>query len=96
MCVLLFTMSLILSKQKTQYRFLTNRLVIHMLIVDFTYSTDCCDKLFDHLNVLTEGSRRRVQIWPLQMMLLILCPVCFCVISMAITIMRSHAFSAKY
>ncbi|CAL1527010.1 unnamed protein product, partial [Lymnaea stagnalis] len=35
---------------------------------------DCCDKLFDHLNVLTEGSRRRVQIWPLQMMLLILCP----------------------
>ncbi|KAK3767382.1 hypothetical protein RRG08_049749 [Elysia crispata] len=34
---------------------------------------ECCDKLFDHL-IVFEGSRRRVQIWPLQMMLLILCP----------------------
>ncbi|RUS73016.1 hypothetical protein EGW08_019222, partial [Elysia chlorotica] len=34
---------------------------------------DCCDKLFDHL-IVSESSRRRVQIWPLQMMLLILCP----------------------
>ncbi|PVD31241.1 hypothetical protein C0Q70_06653 [Pomacea canaliculata] len=34
----------------------------------------CCDKLFEHFNNLVEGSRRRASIWPLQMMLLILCP----------------------
>ncbi|XP_025089024.1 neurofibromin-like isoform X9 [Pomacea canaliculata] len=35
---------------------------------------ECCDKLFEHFNNLVEGSRRRASIWPLQMMLLILCP----------------------
>ncbi|XP_041348224.1 neurofibromin-like isoform X2 [Gigantopelta aegis] len=35
---------------------------------------DCCDKLFEHFNTLVEGSKRRVSVWPLQMMLLILCP----------------------
>ncbi|XP_067682311.1 neurofibromin-like isoform X6 [Haliotis asinina] len=35
---------------------------------------ECCDKMFEHFNALTEGSKRRVSVWPLQMMLLILCP----------------------
>ncbi|XP_076453075.1 neurofibromin-like isoform X4 [Babylonia areolata] len=35
---------------------------------------ECCDKLFEHFNNLVEGSRRRASVWPLQMMLLILCP----------------------
>ncbi|XP_050410069.1 neurofibromin isoform X2 [Patella vulgata] len=35
---------------------------------------DCCDKLFEHFNNVEGSARRKASIWPLQMMLLILCP----------------------
>ena len=39
------------------------------------------EKLFDLLDVMTEGSKKKaVSCWPLQTMLLILCPVRCCVI----------------
>ncbi|XP_071181509.1 neurofibromin-like isoform X6 [Mytilus edulis] len=35
---------------------------------------DCCDKLFDQFNQCMENSKKKAAIWPLQMMLLVLCP----------------------
>lgn len=35
---------------------------------------DCCDKLFELFNSFTENSKKKATVWPLQMMLLILCP----------------------
>ncbi|XP_065324888.1 neurofibromin-like [Gordionus sp. m RMFG-2023] len=36
--------------------------------------TDCCDKLFSDLNLISENHKRKTSIWSLQVMLLILCP----------------------
>ncbi|XP_021368387.1 neurofibromin-like isoform X2 [Mizuhopecten yessoensis] len=36
---------------------------------------DCCDKLFEHFNTCMESSKKKAAAnWPLQMMLLVLCP----------------------
>lgn len=34
---------------------------------------ECCDRMFDNLNAM-EGTKRKAVVWPLQMMLLTLCP----------------------
>ena len=36
---------------------------------------DCCDKLFELFNTVTESAKKKAVVWPLQMMLLVLCPV---------------------
>jgi len=37
---------------------------------------DCCDKLFELFNAFAaENTKKKPQVWPLQMMLLVLCPV---------------------
>jgi neurofibromin 1 len=38
---------------------------------------DSCDKLFELFHTFAERSRKKAQVWPLQMMLLVLCPVSF-------------------
>lgn len=36
---------------------------------------DCCDKLFELFNNFAQdSSRKKASVWPLQMMLLVLCP----------------------
>jgi len=38
--------------------------------------TDSCDKLFELFNAFAaENTKKKPQVWPLQMMLLVLCPV---------------------
>lgn len=49
-----------------------NKPYIHHL-----YFTDLCEKLFDLLDGVAESNKRKVAIWPLQIMLLILNPVRF-------------------
>ena len=39
---------------------------------------DCCDKLFEQFNGFAESAKRKAAVWPLQMMLLVLCPVSSC------------------
>lgn len=42
-------------------------------------SSDCCDRLFEHYNTFAaENSKKKAGVWPLQMMLLVLCPVSNC------------------
>ena len=41
----------------------------------FSTITDCCDKLFELFNSFAETNKRKAAVWPLQMMLLVLCPV---------------------
>jgi hypothetical protein len=36
---------------------------------------DCCDKLFELFNMVSENAKKKAAVWPLQMMLLVLCPV---------------------
>ena len=36
---------------------------------------DCCDKLFELFIIFAESPRKKAAVWPLQMMLLVLCPV---------------------
>ncbi|XP_029652888.1 neurofibromin-like [Octopus sinensis] len=36
---------------------------------------DYCDKMFELFNSFTENSKKKATVWPLQMMLLVLCPV---------------------
>ncbi len=36
---------------------------------------DCCDKLFELFNTFADSPRKKAAVWPLQMMLLVLCPV---------------------
>ena len=37
---------------------------------------DCCDRLFELFNAFaTDSSKKKAAVWPLQMMLLVLCPV---------------------
>lgn len=36
---------------------------------------EACEKLFDHLDTFTDNTKKKATVWPLQMMLLILCPV---------------------
>lgn len=35
---------------------------------------DCCDKLFDLADHFAENNKRRAAVWPLQIMLLVICP----------------------
>ncbi|XP_074643053.1 neurofibromin-like [Tubulanus polymorphus] len=35
---------------------------------------DCCDRLFELFTTFAESNRRKAAVWPLQMMLLVLCP----------------------
>ncbi|XP_013381612.1 neurofibromin-like [Lingula anatina] len=35
---------------------------------------DCCDRLFELFNHFAENAKRKAAVWPLQMMLLVLCP----------------------
>ncbi|KAL5015709.1 hypothetical protein ScPMuIL_005298 [Solemya velum] len=37
-------------------------------------SPDCCDRLFEQFNGFTDNTKKKASVWPLQMMLLILCP----------------------
>ena len=37
--------------------------------------TDCCDKLFEQFNSFADSAKRKAAVWPLEMMLLVLCPV---------------------
>ncbi len=42
----------------------------------FIIYVDNCEKLFELLDSFGEANRRKVQyVWPLQMMLLVLCPI---------------------
>ncbi len=36
---------------------------------------DCCDKLFELFIIFAESPKKKAAVWPLQMMLLVLCPV---------------------
>lgn len=36
--------------------------------------SDCCDKLFEQLDMYAENNKRKLFCWPLQIMLLLLCP----------------------
>ena len=41
-----------------------------------SFVSDCCDKLFELFNAFAnENHKRKPVVWPLQMMLLVLCPV---------------------
>ncbi|KAK2173204.1 hypothetical protein NP493_892g01057 [Ridgeia piscesae] len=35
---------------------------------------DCCDKLFEQFNSFADSAKRKAAVWPLEMMLLVLCP----------------------
>lgn len=41
---------------------------------------DCCDKLFELFVLFAESPKRKAPVWPLQIMLLVLCPVTLSVI----------------
>jgi hypothetical protein len=48
---------------------------------------DCCDKLFELYNgFATENTRKKPVVWPLQMMLLVLCPVITCLFYFVISL----------
>lgn len=47
---------------------------------------DCCDKLFELFNMVSENAKKKAAVWPLQMMLLVLCPVIHTYICMYIHI----------
>ena len=41
-------------------------------------TAECCDRLFELFVIFAESPRKKAAVWPLQMMLLVLCPVrCF-------------------
>ena len=51
---------------------------IASLILSLSYvcpSPDCCDKLFEQFNSFADSAKRKAAVWPLEMMLLVLCPV---------------------
>ncbi|KAM5179674.1 neurofibromin isoform 2-T2 [Mantella aurantiaca] len=39
-----------------------------------TDMADCAEKLFDHVDSFAESNKRKVAVWPLQIILLVLCP----------------------
>ena len=50
-----------------------NKVVIVMFV---SVCADSCDKLFELFNAFAaENTKKKPQVWPLQMMLLVLCPV---------------------
>ena len=61
----------------------STRTVVVLLILWHVYSTLChllcfpeyAEKLFDMVDNFAESSKRKAAVWPLQIMLLILCPV---------------------
>ena len=44
-------------------------------ICPFRSPPDCCDKLFEQFNSFADSAKRKAAVWPLEMMLLVLCPV---------------------
>ena len=77
--------SLILSLSYL-YLYLTFILSLSYLILSLSYiyvifmlslcpSPDCCDKLFEQFNSFADSAKRKAAVWPLEMMLLVLCPV---------------------
>jgi len=45
-------------------------------LLDLLLYADSCDKLFELFNAFAaENTKKKPQVWPLQMMLLVLCPV---------------------
>ena len=49
--------------------------MLHSNFGGFCLTAEFAEKLFDQLDQFAESSKRKAAVWPLQTMLLILCPV---------------------
>lgn len=49
-------------------------IIIICVELGFTFYADCAEKLFDLVDGFAESTKRKAAVWPLQIILLVLCP----------------------